>query len=281
MTNMVQVALAEDVTEAEEIQAILEQAGIASELETAVEHHPRGTEDAPQKVLVPESRARGRAERDRGDDRARTSSSRTPSVANEAPRSCSWPFWWSASRPRAPRRTRTRPGTSTLPIGASFDEVADRAATRGPVSFVRVSFRIIDARHVVARDLARQPEGHRGPARHQPRAPAPISAAARAAAASSPCSTPTCGTNPIAAGAGAVHRQPVPAGGEPGVALRRGGARHVDARGSTNSGRPRTLQCLTLDISRAVPETLSRPLRHGHRHGHVHRAELLLRASSA
>jgi len=54
MTNMVQVALAEDVTEAEELQAILGQAGIPSELETAVEHHPRETEDAPQKVLVPE-----------------------------------------------------------------------------------------------------------------------------------------------------------------------------------------------------------------------------------
>jgi hypothetical protein len=54
MTNMVQVALAEDVTEAEELQAILEQAGIPSELETAVDHHPRATEDAPQKVLVPE-----------------------------------------------------------------------------------------------------------------------------------------------------------------------------------------------------------------------------------
>jgi hypothetical protein len=52
---MVQVALAEDVTEAEEIQAILEAAGISSELETAVEHHPRETEDAPQKVLVDES----------------------------------------------------------------------------------------------------------------------------------------------------------------------------------------------------------------------------------
>jgi ribonuclease Z len=55
MTRMVQVALAEDVTEAEEIQSILEAAGISSELETAVEHHPRATEDAPQKVLVPES----------------------------------------------------------------------------------------------------------------------------------------------------------------------------------------------------------------------------------
>ena len=55
MTQMVQVVLAEDVAEAEEIQAILKAAGIESELETAVEHHPRAVEDAPQKVLVPES----------------------------------------------------------------------------------------------------------------------------------------------------------------------------------------------------------------------------------
>jgi hypothetical protein len=55
MTQMVQVALAEDVTEAEELQEILTAAGIPSELETAVEHHPRAVEDAPQKVLVPES----------------------------------------------------------------------------------------------------------------------------------------------------------------------------------------------------------------------------------
>ena len=55
MTEMVQVALAEDINEAEELQEILRQAGIRSELETAVEHHPTATEDAPQKVLVPES----------------------------------------------------------------------------------------------------------------------------------------------------------------------------------------------------------------------------------
>jgi hypothetical protein len=55
VTRMVQVALAEDVAEAEELQAILHQAGIVSELETAVDHHPRETENAPQKVLVPES----------------------------------------------------------------------------------------------------------------------------------------------------------------------------------------------------------------------------------
>ena len=55
MTEMVQVALAEDVTEAEEIQEILRLAGIESQLETAVDHHPTSTEDAPQKVLVPES----------------------------------------------------------------------------------------------------------------------------------------------------------------------------------------------------------------------------------
>ena len=50
-----QVALAESVAEAEEIQEILRSAGIDAELETAVEHHPRAVEDAPQKVLVPES----------------------------------------------------------------------------------------------------------------------------------------------------------------------------------------------------------------------------------
>jgi hypothetical protein len=55
MTELVQVALAESVAEAEEIQEILRAAGIQVELETAVEHHPRETEDAPQKVLVPES----------------------------------------------------------------------------------------------------------------------------------------------------------------------------------------------------------------------------------
>ena len=55
MTALVQVALAESVAEAEELQSILQAAGIESELETAVEHHPRETEDAPQKVLVPES----------------------------------------------------------------------------------------------------------------------------------------------------------------------------------------------------------------------------------
>jgi len=55
MTRLVQLCLAEDITEAEEIQAILTTAGIDSELETAVEQHPRATEDAPQKVLVAES----------------------------------------------------------------------------------------------------------------------------------------------------------------------------------------------------------------------------------
>ena len=54
MTNMVQVALAEDVTEAEEIQSLLASAGIESQVETAVEHHPAATENAPQKVFVPE-----------------------------------------------------------------------------------------------------------------------------------------------------------------------------------------------------------------------------------
>jgi hypothetical protein len=55
MTRFVQVAVAGDITEAEEIRTILRDAGIESELETAVEQHPRAVEDAPQKVLVDES----------------------------------------------------------------------------------------------------------------------------------------------------------------------------------------------------------------------------------
>jgi hypothetical protein len=54
MTRLVQVAMAGDVTEAEELQTILRSAGIDSELEVAVEHDPLGTEDVPQKVMVPE-----------------------------------------------------------------------------------------------------------------------------------------------------------------------------------------------------------------------------------
>jgi len=54
MTQMVQVVLAEGVTEAEEIQALLKEAGIESKLETAVLTHPREVDDAPQRVLVPE-----------------------------------------------------------------------------------------------------------------------------------------------------------------------------------------------------------------------------------
>jgi hypothetical protein len=55
VSRLVQVALAEDVAEAEELQGILRRAGIQAELEVAVDHHPRETENAPQKVLVPES----------------------------------------------------------------------------------------------------------------------------------------------------------------------------------------------------------------------------------
>ena len=55
MTRMVQIAVAGTVDEAEELRTLLSAAGIDSELEPAVEHHPSATEDAPQKVLVPES----------------------------------------------------------------------------------------------------------------------------------------------------------------------------------------------------------------------------------
>ena len=52
---MVQVTVASDLAEAEEIQTILRSAGIPSELESAVEQHPTALDDAPQKVLVPEA----------------------------------------------------------------------------------------------------------------------------------------------------------------------------------------------------------------------------------
>ena len=55
MTGLVQVALAESVAEAEEIQDLLRAAGIEAQLQSAVEHHPREVEDAPLKVLVPEA----------------------------------------------------------------------------------------------------------------------------------------------------------------------------------------------------------------------------------
>ena len=55
MERLVQLTVAGDITEAEELRAILRNAGIESELETAVEHHPAEIEDAPQKVMVEES----------------------------------------------------------------------------------------------------------------------------------------------------------------------------------------------------------------------------------
>jgi hypothetical protein len=54
MSGMVQVALASDVTEGEELQALLSEAGIDSHLEPAVEHHLHDTDNVPTKVLVRE-----------------------------------------------------------------------------------------------------------------------------------------------------------------------------------------------------------------------------------
>jgi hypothetical protein len=54
MPSMVQVAVAADITEAEELRTMLREAGIASEVEPAVERHPREVDDVPQKILVSE-----------------------------------------------------------------------------------------------------------------------------------------------------------------------------------------------------------------------------------
>ena len=54
MTRLVQVAVAGDVTEAEEIRDMLTSAGIDSELEMAIEHDPGALDDPPLKILVSE-----------------------------------------------------------------------------------------------------------------------------------------------------------------------------------------------------------------------------------
>jgi hypothetical protein len=55
VTRLVQVAVAGDVAEAEELQELLSAAGIEAQLEPAVEHDPEALDDPPLKVLVSES----------------------------------------------------------------------------------------------------------------------------------------------------------------------------------------------------------------------------------
>jgi hypothetical protein len=55
VTRLVQVAVAGDVVEAEQLQELLATAGIESHLEPAAEHDPEALDDPPLKVLVPES----------------------------------------------------------------------------------------------------------------------------------------------------------------------------------------------------------------------------------
>jgi hypothetical protein len=55
VTRLVQVTVAGDVTEAEELQELLSAAGIESHLEPASERDPEALDDPPLKVLVPES----------------------------------------------------------------------------------------------------------------------------------------------------------------------------------------------------------------------------------
>jgi hypothetical protein len=55
VTSLVQVAVAGDVAEAEQLQELLSAAGIDSHLEPAAEHDPEALDDPPLKVLVSES----------------------------------------------------------------------------------------------------------------------------------------------------------------------------------------------------------------------------------
>jgi chemotaxis regulatin CheY-phosphate phosphatase CheZ len=55
VTSLVQVAVAGDVAEAEQLQELLSDVGIDSHLEPAAEHDPQALDDPPLKVLVSES----------------------------------------------------------------------------------------------------------------------------------------------------------------------------------------------------------------------------------
>jgi hypothetical protein len=55
VTSLVQVAVAGDVAEAEQLQELLSDAGIDSHLEPSAEHDPQALDDPPLKVLVSES----------------------------------------------------------------------------------------------------------------------------------------------------------------------------------------------------------------------------------
>ena len=52
MTNLVQVAAAGSVTEAEELQSILHAAGIEASLEPSAEHDFEALDDPPLRILV-------------------------------------------------------------------------------------------------------------------------------------------------------------------------------------------------------------------------------------
>ena len=55
MTRLVQVTVAGDVAEGEQLQELLSAAGIESHLEPAGEHDPDALDDPPLRVLVAES----------------------------------------------------------------------------------------------------------------------------------------------------------------------------------------------------------------------------------
>jgi hypothetical protein len=55
VTRLVQVTLAGDVAEGEQLQELLAAAGIESHLEPADEHDPDALDDPPLKVLIAES----------------------------------------------------------------------------------------------------------------------------------------------------------------------------------------------------------------------------------
>ena len=167
-----------------------------------------------------------------------------------------------ASRPgpRTPRRRRTRPATSTSRSARGLDTSLDRPR-RGPVSFVRVSFRITTPDTSALAISLVSPDGTEVPLVVDRGTGADFGSGDEELRRAP--HRPRLGRDdePDRGRLVALHGQPVPAGGG---ALPRSTARTRAAAGpcgSTNSGAPATLHCFTLDISRDVPQTLSRARR--------------------
>jgi subtilisin-like proprotein convertase family protein len=146
-------------------------------------------------------------------------------------------------------------GNIEAPIGASFDR-SITVPDRGPVSFVRVSFRITTPETSTLAVALVSPAGTEVPIVANRGAGADFGSGARGCGAFLTVVDSDEATNPIAGGASPFTDNPYKPEGNLGSLY------GEDARGRwtleiTNGGKPARLNCFTLDISRDVPETRS------------------------